>query len=151
MDKNLENHNLNEYDNVAKASMNGSKTKERSSKCSQCDFASNHTGSLRRHSDTSAHAQLLPPPLSHCRLNTEYGGHLKIHSGEKSNKCNQCDFVSSYASALRVHLKTHRGEKSNKCNQCDFASAEARDLIRHFIRHSGEKPNKCDQCNFASA
>ena len=23
---------------------------------------------------------------------------------------------------LRTHLKTHHGEKSNKCNQCDFAS-----------------------------
>ena len=31
----------------------------------------------------------------------------------KSNKCNQCDFASSYASALRRHLKTHGGEKSN--------------------------------------
>ena len=81
MDKNLENHNLNEYDDVAKASMSGSKTKERSSKCSQCDFASNHTGSLRRH--------------------------LKIHSGEKSNQCNQCDFASSWADSLRTHMKKH--------------------------------------------
>ena len=31
------------------------------------------------------------------------------HSGEKSNKCNQCDFASSYASALRTHFKTHSG------------------------------------------
>ena len=33
------------------------------------------------------------------------------------NKCNQCEFATSYASALRTHLKTHREEKSNKCNQ----------------------------------
>ena len=32
----------------------------------------------------------------------------------KSNKCNQCDFASSYASALRTHLKTHSGEKSKQ-------------------------------------
>ena len=44
--------------------------------------------------------------------------HLNKHSGLKSNKCNQCDFMSSYASALRKHLKTHTGEKSNKCNPC---------------------------------
>ena len=37
-----------------------------------------------------------------------------MHSGEKSNKCNQCDYASSYASNLRAHLKTHSGEKSNK-------------------------------------
>ena len=40
------------------------------------------------------------------------------HSGEKSNKCNQCDFASSYASALRTHLKTHSGEKSMIMIQC---------------------------------
>ena len=45
---------------------------------------------------------------------------LRKHA-KKSYKCNQCDFASSYASALRTHLKKHSGEKPNKCNQCDFA------------------------------
>ena len=40
-------------------------------------------------------------------------------SGEKSNKCNQCDYASSWAGNLRTHLKMHSGEKPNKCNQCD--------------------------------
>ena len=60
----------------------------------------------------------------------------------KSNKCNQCDFASCYASALRTHLKTHGGEKSNKCNQCDFASSYASALKDHLRTHSGEKSNK---------
>ena len=76
--------------------------------------------------------------------------YLKRYSGEKSNKCNQCDFASSRAGDLRRHLKTHIiGEKSNKCNQCDFASTQAGDLRRHLKTHSGEKPNKCSQCDFA--
>ena len=58
--------------------------------------------------------------------------HLKTHSGEKSNKCNQCDFASSQAGDLRRHLKTHSGEKSNKCNKCDFASSYVSALRTHL-------------------
>ena len=53
----------------------------KSNKCNQCDYASSHTGHLRRH--------------------------LKTHSGEKSNKCNLCDSASSQAGHLRTPLKTH--------------------------------------------
>ena len=44
--------------------------------------------------------------------------------GEKTNKCNQCKYVSSWTSALKTHLKIHSGEKSNKCNQYDYASSQ---------------------------
>ena len=54
--------------------------------------------------------------------------HLKRHSGEKSYKCNQCDFASSQASNLRRHLKTHSGEKSYKCNQCNYAPSRAANM-----------------------
>ena len=67
--------------------------------------------------------------------------HLKTHSGEKSNKCNQCDFASSEAGNLRTHLKTHSGEKSNKCDQCDFASSRACHLRTHLKTHSGQNMN----------
>ena len=77
--------------------------------------------------------------------------HLKTHSGEKSNKCNQCDFVSSRAGDLKRHLKTHSGEKPNKCNQCDYASSRADSLRTHLVEHSGEKPDKCNQCDFTSS
>ena len=76
--------------------------------------------------------------------------HLKAHSGEKSNKCSQCDYASTQASNLRTHLNTHSsGEKSYKCNQCDFASVQSGDLRTHMNIHSGEKSNKCNQCDFA--
>ena len=76
--------------------------------------------------------------------------HLKTHSEEKSNKCNQYNFASSQAGDFRRHLKTHFGEKSNKYNQCDFASTQAGNLRIHLITHSGEKSNKCNQCNITS-
>ena len=69
---------------------------------------------------------------------------FKKMSGEKSNKCSQCDFASSWAGDLRIHLKTHIGEKSNKCNQCDFAFTQAGDLRKHLKTHSGEKSSKCN-------
>ena len=40
----------------------------------------------------------------------------KIDNAIKSNKCNQCDFVSN------VKKKIDNAIKSNKCNQCDYAS-----------------------------
>ena len=32
---------------------------------------------------------------------------VKTHSGEKENKCVQCDYASSEESNLKTHLKTH--------------------------------------------
>ena len=44
---------------------------------------------------------------------------------EKRKKCNQWDFAYSDPSYLSKHLKSHSGEKSNKCNKCDFSSIRA--------------------------
>ena len=44
-----------------------------------------------------------------------------MHNGEKSNKCNQCEYASPHTGNLKTHSKTHRGEKSHKCEQCNFA------------------------------
>ena len=77
--------------------------------------------------------------------------HFKTHSGEKPNKCSQCEFASSLSDDLRRHLKTYRGEMPNKCNQFNYASSESSHLRRHLKTHSGENPNKCNQCNYASS
>ena len=77
--------------------------------------------------------------------------HLKTQRGEKSNKCNQCEYTFSHASHLRRHLKMHSGEKSNKCNQCEFASSHTGHLKTHLKTHTGEKSNKCNQCDYASS
>ena len=59
----------------------------------------------------------------------------------KSNRCNQCDYASSYASHLRTHLKTHSGEKSNKCNQCDYVYFRASDLNKHLRKVEKSQTN----------
>ena len=85
MDQNLENYELrNGVDNI-KAPKSAPKTRKKSNRCNQCEYASPQAGHLRTH--------------------------LKIHSGERPIKCNQCDYASSRTGDLRQHLKTHSGEK----------------------------------------
>ena len=59
---------------------------------------------------------------------------LMVHSGEKSNQCNQCHYVCCDPNALRRHLKTHIREKTSKCNQCQFASHQVGNLRRHLLK-----------------
>ena len=65
-----------------------------------------------------------------------FNGYITVRNtnneGEKSNKCNQCDYATAHAGNLRTHFKMHSGEKPNKCNQCDYASSEAVKLRRHL-------------------
>ena len=82
---------------------------------------------------------------------TDLNNHLAIHTGEKSKKCNQCNYATSRASNLRKHLKTHNWEKSNKYNQCGYVSSLADVLKEHLKTHSGEKSNKCNQCDYVSS
>ena len=69
---------------------------------------------------------------------------------EKSNQCNQCAYASYHAGDLRKHLKIHSGEESNKCNdfeyksilpgimmnQCDYASSRTDHLTSHIKKES---------------
>ena len=65
--------------------------------------------------------------------------HLKIHTGEKSNKCHQCDFTTIQTGNLKRQLKIHTGEKLNKCNQCDYECSQTLTLMTHLKAHTLEK------------
>ena len=66
---------------------------------------------------------LMDDDFSECGINVDVPLRNTNDEGEKSNKCNQCDFTSFWAGNLRTHLKTHSGEKSNKCKQFDYVSS----------------------------
>ena len=59
----------------------------------------------------------------------------QIKKQPNGEKCNHCVF--SGAGNLRAHLKIHSGEKSNKCNQCDYASSQAGSLRKHLRKRHG--------------
>ena len=119
----------------------------KSHQCNHCDFASSHTGHLRRHLKThSAKSHTNATNACACADPSSLSQHVKTHSRKKLNKCNQCDFASFRTDILRKHFKTHSGEKSYKCNQCDYASSQAGNLKKHLKTHSGDKLNQFDKC-----
>ena len=64
---------------------------------------------------------------------------------EKSNKCIQCDYVSSRARDLRKHLKTHSGEKSLIHSRKISKNCEKRDNVP--IQAGSLKTNTEEQQN----
>ncbi|RVE50373.1 hypothetical protein evm_005039 [Chilo suppressalis] len=71
----------------------------------------------------------------------------RIHSGEKSYKCNVCDKRFTQTSHLHSHQRIHTGEKPYKCNVCDKRFTESGDVSKHQRIHTGEKPYKCNVCD----
>ena len=41
---------------------------------------------------------------------------------------------------LKIHIITHTGEKSHKCNMCEYAAYQASSLKTHMKKHVEEKP-----------
>ena len=73
--------------------------------------------------------------------------HMRIHSGDKPNKCSQCNYASHQEGNLKSHLKTHSGEKDYKCDKCNYKAARAEHMKSHMKRHT--RLYKCNCCNDA--
>ena len=75
--------------------------------------------------------------------------HSLFHSGEKPQRCPQCNFSCNDASNLKVHVKKHIEDKLHQCNQCEYTTIQPSNLKRHKKSHSGEKPNRCTTCEYS--
>ena len=84
-----------------------------------CEFRTKHILSLKQHKERHSSKRKFPCPMCHKRFKTKYETDrhiMRIHTTEKSVKCDQCDYKTSLRSNLRNHqVQKHRnnGDKNS--------------------------------------
>ncbi|KAJ8706877.1 hypothetical protein PYW07_012955 [Mythimna separata] len=71
---------------------------------------------------------------------------IRIHTDEKSFKCDVCQISFIRKNHLTNHLRTHTREKPFECKQCQLSFSQKVHLTNHIRMHTGEKPYKCEEC-----
>ncbi|KAH9391188.1 Zinc finger protein, partial [Tyrophagus putrescentiae] len=73
--------------------------------------------------------------------------HMRIHSGEKPNKCPHmgCHKAFSRQENLKIHIRSHTGEKPYLCHflNCGKAFSNSSDRAKHQRTHFNSKPYAC--------
>ncbi|XP_052130269.1 zinc finger protein 157-like [Frankliniella occidentalis] len=71
----------------------------------------------------------------------------RVHGGQGSYKCNECQRCFKRKNDLAKHVKTHTGKRSYECDICHKRYSSQGNLVTHVRTHTGEKPYECDFCN----
>ena len=97
-----------------------------------------------------------PNRYNQCNYSSSGAGNLKKHHMQKhgniknSIKCNICNSTFSQLSGLSAHMKTHSSRKK----QTEAASAILQlfklAAWRHSMKHTANKPFNCNQCKYTS-
>ncbi|XP_057321454.1 zinc finger protein 578-like [Microplitis mediator] len=108
-------------------------------KCTDCDFETVHSDSLKRHERLHARKSL-PVGNLHGEPESVVG---------KKHKCDHCNFGTNIAASLSRHMKTHFGGPLFKCTDCNFETLRSDNLEKHKLRHVCE-PFTCPYCPFTA-
>uniref|UniRef100_A0AAY5F325 C2H2-type domain-containing protein n=1 Tax=Electrophorus electricus TaxID=8005 RepID=A0AAY5F325_ELEEL len=69
--------------------------------------------------------------------------HMRLHTGSKPFKCPYCELRFRTSGHRKTHIQC---ERPFKCLQCDKAFNQKSALQVHTVKHTGEKPYKCEVC-----
>lgn len=65
--------------------------------------------------------------------------------------CDICGSVLFSPNLLAVHMRIHTGQNTWKCEECNREFAGLRALAEHKFNHPGERPFTCDLCGASVA
>ncbi|NXY87652.1 BLMP1 protein, partial [Alcedo cyanopectus] len=100
--------------------------------CAECEYTTYNLSNLELHVRT--HTGEKPYSCSVCQKKFRTSSHLRRHRITHFNlehlKCRHFHHGN-----LKAHLRIHTGEKPFKCDQCALAFRTSSHLKRHFLTH----------------
>ena len=139
-------------ENIPKSGVNqheDTQREEREHKCSYCDYSTNESFMLKRHS--RSHMKEKPYKCPNCDYASARHDnllrHLRLYAEEKKYKCTECEYSACNSKHIKSHERIH---DNKKCPHCEFSTNTNSHMKLHATVHTGEKPYSCPHCDYST-